>query len=429
MLKKFVPGFFISFWIAASISAQDGIEEIEIHGFLSQGYLKSSDNNYLVPSKQGSYEFNEAAVTFTSQVSAKLHVGAQLFSRDFGHEGNSAVVLDWAYGDYRWKDALGIRFGKIKTPYGFYNQGRDVDVLRTSVLLPQSVYDEDVRDFFLAFQGGSVYGDLIVPRIGSLDYELCYGTISVPDPNSGYWRWVFSDLAEFINRSMPIGTFSTIKDPSVTGRYLFGGALRWNTPLQGLRLGVSDYTGKINANTKLELVVPVNLAMINPVLQGVVLPTIMNMNIDINVDIKKYDAFSAEYSWNDLTLTGEYHSQDYDVNVSGIKVNYQGEGYYGQAVYRFAKWLELGMYYSEYYPVPGDKKGEHLERYNKADQPKYIAWQKDACFMARFDLTNHWILKLEGHRINGCSQVKPSNNPDGLKKNWGLFAVKTSYRF
>jgi hypothetical protein len=419
----------IPFAFAITLAAQENDAKLQIHGFISQGYLKSTDNNFLVQSKNGSFEFNEAAVTFSSQVSPKLRIGAQLFSRDFGAEGNNIVNLDWAYGDFRWKDGLGFRFGKIKSPYGFYNQGRDVDVLRTAILLPQSVYQEDIRDFILAYQGGSVYGGFSIPKmrsIGSFDYELIYGTISIPDPNSGYWRWVFSDLAEYIVKQMPPGTSSTIKNPSVVGRYVTGGMLTWNTPIPGLRLGASNFIGKLKAHTKLDLVIPTDLSLINPIFQGLLLPNILNMNINIDVDIKKYNALSAEFNWNNLTLTSEYHSQNYSIDVSGIKVNYGGDGYYGQATYRLSRWLELGTYYSESIPWPDDKKGKQLYKRNL---PEYFAWQKDASLTVRFDMTKNWILKIEGHAIKGCGLVRIMDNPDGTKENWKLFAVKTSYQF
>ncbi len=64
-------------------------EDFVIHGFVSQGYLKSTDNNYLGKSKNGSYEFNEIGLNIALPIADALRFGIQLFSRDLGDEGNN----------------------------------------------------------------------------------------------------------------------------------------------------------------------------------------------------------------------------------------------------------------------------------------------------------------------------------------------------
>ncbi len=137
---------------AAPAHAQ--LDDLFISGFVSQGYFNSSGNEYLIDkSEKGSAEFNEAALVFYSQPTDRVRIGVQLFARDFGNNGNNVVVLDWAFGDYQWKDELGFRVGKVRLPWGLYNQVRDVDVARDQIFLPQSVYNEDFRDFLLAGNG------------------------------------------------------------------------------------------------------------------------------------------------------------------------------------------------------------------------------------------------------------------------------------
>ena len=239
-MNKFVKSLIIcisTLVLVVPVMSQSFSNKVVIHGYISQGYMKSTHNNYLIPTKDGSYEFNEAAVNFTTHVADNLRMGLQFFSRDYGKEGNNDVLLDWAYADYLWKDALGIRLGKIKIPVGFYNQIRDIDLLRTSILLPQGVYEEGMRDFLLAHQGASLYGNIPLLYAGSFDYEVIGGSLSIPDPRTGFWRFVFLDLLDNVTQFYPDGTVGSVRDPSVTGKYVLGGTLKWNTPLQGLRLG------------------------------------------------------------------------------------------------------------------------------------------------------------------------------------------------
>ena len=67
---------------------------IDVHGFISQGYLQSTANNYLAKSEKGSFEYNEAGINFSTNVSDKLRLGLQLMARDMGDSGNNEVQLD-----------------------------------------------------------------------------------------------------------------------------------------------------------------------------------------------------------------------------------------------------------------------------------------------------------------------------------------------
>jgi len=142
--------------------------QLVVHGIISQGYLNSTDYNYLIPSEAGSFSFNETLLNVGANVNDNIRVGAQVMARNLGHAGNENVVLDWAYGDYRFSDEFGVRVGKVKTPFGLYNQTRDVDMVRNSILLPQSVYTEVFRDVMNAFEGASIYGTLALGESASL---------------------------------------------------------------------------------------------------------------------------------------------------------------------------------------------------------------------------------------------------------------------
>lgn len=93
--------------------------------------------------------------------------------------GDNESEVDWSFWDYLFKDWLGGRAGKIKAPLGLYNRERDLDMLRTFVLLPTGIYSQSMRKFFIAIHGASVYGSIATDRFGEIDYEvqgvLCRG--------------------------------------------------------------------------------------------------------------------------------------------------------------------------------------------------------------------------------------------------------------
>jgi len=84
-------------------------EDIQIHGFASQGYLVSSGNEIIDDSKDGTWEFNEIGLNLAMPIMDKLRYGMQFFSRDLGNLDNNKITIDWAYLDYSWQDWLGLR--------------------------------------------------------------------------------------------------------------------------------------------------------------------------------------------------------------------------------------------------------------------------------------------------------------------------------
>ncbi|MDX9709667.1 MAG: hypothetical protein RBT64_08935 [Trichloromonas sp.] len=87
-------------------------------------------HHFFGESKDGSFQINEFGLTLNGELSDNLRVGLQLLSRDLGAEGNNKINIDWGMADYRWRDWLGVRLGKVKLPIGLYNRGRDSDFLR-----------------------------------------------------------------------------------------------------------------------------------------------------------------------------------------------------------------------------------------------------------------------------------------------------------
>ncbi|QTA91098.1 hypothetical protein [Desulfonema magnum] len=377
------------------------VGDIEIHGFASTGYMKSNHNNFLIPSEEGSFEFNEAGINFAASLTNDIRVGMQLYAYDIGDIGNNDIKLEWAFLDYQWKEELGIRLGKIKTPYGLYNEVQDYDMLRTSTLLPQSVYYKYHRDTIISFQGVGIYGNLSMGPAGTLGYDLFAGTMDIE--NDGGLAKTFSQ-DDIIFKSSKMD-------------YVAGGRIKWRPPLDKLLLAGTLY--QFDWSTNLE-------SSVAPVKIRTSMPTAI------------VSILSAEYSMGNLTAAAEYYqlkgtmtvTQDMSAlgmpNPDPTEVDSKSEGYYGRISYRLTDWLEAGAYYSVYYPDKDDRDGENQIAMGK---PDYAAWQKDLTLSTRFDITDFWLVKLEVHFMDGVALCVEQDNPDGYEKDWTLFAVKTTFSF
>lgn len=396
MLRKFIVTimFLLVIFSMGNIAFGFDQEDIEIHGFVSQGFLKSSDNDYLGDSSRGSYEFNEIGLNFAVPITDDLRFGIQFFSRDLGNYGNNELTIDWAFLDYTWKDWLGFRAGKIKMPFGFYNRQRDADMLRTAVQLPQSVYNEALRDFVVALHGFSLYGSARLGAFGYIDYELFTGTFDVP-PDTPYIAETVSML-QYSNPTVYNSLVANGVDLSANNthvRGIQGGMLVWNTPLSGLRLGVTDFFGEIDFE----------FAEVTSLMK-----------------LKEFSVLSAEYDIGDLTFSAERFMMDVDSKKST-------EGYYGSITWEIVNWVSIGAAYGEYYPNADDKNGSKLE----ADGvPDYYAWQKDITASIRFNVNEFWCFKFETRFINGLGLTSiAANPPEDSEQNWNLCLLKTSLSF
>jgi len=412
---------------------QGASDNIFLGGFVSQGYLNTSRNNYLVPkSVKGTAAFTEAAVILSAQPTDRLRVGIQLLGRTFGVSGRDQVVVDWAYGDYRWKDQLGVRAGKVKLPYGLYNEGRDADMLRTSIFLPQSIYNEKQRDFILAYEGLGFYGNLELGGVGDLDYHVYGGTLTVPDATTGFWNDIYTQAAqeitgevgEIVDAEMenPTGTaeaqFSSLTDLQVAFPWIFGGAVIWSPPVEGLRLGTTAMQGRFNVQTVVnyDVVVPEGPDINNPGYRP------FTINVDVTEKLHYITALSAEYLRGDWTLAAEWEQSKIETS--------KDKGWYVLAGRRFSDLFSLGAYYSRLDTGYGDEVSPGLPA---AALPDYYRWQKDLTVSARFDLNDFWLFKLEYHFIDGVALAEPisleEHLADPLDRRWGMFAARTTFYF
>jgi hypothetical protein len=385
---------------------------IDIHGFVSQGYLCSTDYNYLAnDSEGGSFQFNEIGINFAKDLTEKLRIGIQILSRDLGDLYNNELEIDWAYADYRWKDWLGLRAGILKVPLGFYNETRDVDMLRTFVLLPSGVYHETYRDYSMGLSGAGIYGAVPIGAAGDLDYVMEAGTLNLDADDSGIAKVYADEINRGWNAS-GLGTFNfEIDDIDVDEVYV--GSLQWRSPW-GLRLGTS-----VNYSTF--------------VAQGADSINNATANLD-SYECRTY-TLSAEYIWEDLIIAIEYWNNMIETKSTFLNMPVLGtvrsdekaeiEGYYISASYRVNEWLELGSYYSMYYADASDHDGDDV-----VGAPDHKAWTEDIALATRFDINEYWIFKIEGHRMNGTAVVVGSDNDNSFPdQRWWLLAAKITFSF
>jgi hypothetical protein len=372
---------------------------VTFHGFLSQGYLHSEKYNYLGDTKDGSFKFTEAAINASMNPFSRTRISAQGFLFSVGNVGEYDLALDYAAVDYTFRDEFGIRAGRIRRPEGIYNSIQDLDLARTSVLLPQGLYDARYRDFSGSVDGGSVFGNVNLRKAGSFSYEGYGGMVNLAE-NGGIAR-----LLQDIFRNPPTSY------GGVSGFPQAGVQLWYNTPIDGLRAGVA-LSKAFAVSYEYDLNIP-------PAFGGGAYTGF------IDVKIQQY---SLEYLWKSWTFQGEYKYTHFDMDdeLDGRTISSSEFGldaWYLGAAYRFNHWLEVGTYYTEHYADVDNRSGAGLPV--PAD-----AYQKDLALTFRFDPKPWWIFKVEGHYIRGTALLHDTaTNPVRDGDGWFMFAAKTTFSF
>jgi hypothetical protein len=380
---------------------------VQVHGFLSQGFVYTNDNNWLtMNTSQGSAAFTDFGLNMSSQVTDKFRIGAQGYDRNLGHLGQYHPSLDWAVADYRFKSWFGVRGGKVKTRLGLYNDTQGEDFLRTFALLPQSVYPTDLRDATISHLGADMYGEISFRhRLGVLAYTAYAGHRS-DSIYSGY----------------PYYLSSFGGDIKSYGGLQYGADLRWSTPLKGLLVGASrmneDITGKGSA--------------INPFNPGAgLVPYSESSKADWT------NQFYGEYVVGRFRIDSEYRRYWRNQELfSGTSESFADiRGWYVSGAYRICKRFQIGSYYS-HYTISNVVGGALSAFYPPATDTAIPAnHDYDKVITGRVDLNRFWNVKVEGHFMNGYGSGPYPNgfytqvNASGFAPNTNALVLKTSLNF
>ena len=220
--------------LAAPAMAQE-INHLDVHGFGSWSYGHTNNGNtYLQALPEGDYRGSSFALNFSAALNDRLHVFAQT-SWDATDDGTQND-FDYAFAEYTVSDALRLRFGQVKQPFGIYTEVYDVGTIRPFFSLPQGVYGR------AGFSGESYKGVGLTGSQGMgrwrADYDLYAGgqNMTVDHVAEAYYRG--ESLTDASNEA---------EEQSV--RDVVGGRVVMRTPISGLSFGGSANSGTMDEAT------------------------------------------------------------------------------------------------------------------------------------------------------------------------------------
>ncbi len=369
--------------------------DLQVHGFATQGFVKTTDNRFFGDSEDGAFEFTELGINASYKVSPSVLVSGQLLSRNAGKMDDGSPTVDYALIDWNLSNtsdgAVGLLAGRIKNTLGLYNETRDVAFTRPSIFLPQQVYFDRVRDLFLSADGVQIYG-----RIPT---------------DSGRWMVNLGATINPIDKNVEIAFLGRDFEGDLDADDVtFIARAEYETHDGAWRLGWS--AAKVTLDFDASRTDPIG---------------------DGRIDLLYWVA-SLQYNAERWTLTGEYMREPVDFQGFGPLLGSRDstvEGYYLQGSYLLRNDLELIVRYAEGYTDRDDRSGMTQSAATGGQLPPHSFFQKDWMLGVRWDVTPNFMLRAEYQWNDGTWTLSNRENPDpsATVKDWEMFSLLASYRF
>ena len=383
----------MSFSYCAPVNAYDLTKNIQIHGFASQAYIYTTDNNFFgETSNDGDFDFTEIGLNASARLTSRLQLAGQILSRRAGEGDDGDIRLDYGLLDYSIFSGTdgrgGIRLGRILNPLGFYNETRDMPFTRPSIFLPQSIYFDRTRDLALSSDGAHVYGEY---RKGPNELFWQFG--------AAYPRVDSDELERALLGTLQPGDLD--HDLSYLGRVL------WEVDGGRIRIALSAADVNIDYDP----------GSVDPFMDG---------SIEFQPVI-----LSGQYNTEKWSMTAEYARRKFDYGGIHplIDRSFTGESGYLQLVYRLARNWDAILRYDVLYTDRDDKSGRDFE--SLTGLPAYTRFAKDWTIGLGWNVTPALLIRAEYHMVDGTAWLPAEDNPNpfDLDKHWDMFAIQVSLRF
>lgn len=366
--------------------------DYQIHGFAAQGFNWSDGNNYFGNSRRGSFDYFETGVNGTVVLAPHLLASGQLLLREAGRTDDAALRVDYAQLDYKFLDRsainAGIRLGRVKNPFGLFNETRDVVFTRPGITLPQSIYydGQGFRSLFFSSDGAQLYGGvthgnhnttLIVSH--GFDFNLSDKEMNQLEGGNA------------IPGKVRVSRFfiSRLQDETSDGIW---------------RFAASHLHGSV---------------MLKPD-PGV--PISEQLTADFFV-------LSGRYNAERWSLTSEYQMTQTHGN-SSLTGNFsnKSDGIYVQADYRINPQWTLMSRYDGAFQNRNDRSGRDYAMQTGGD--RYSQFAHDITVGGNWRPNDHWGVWAEYHHIDGTSTVpRLDNEGRTLADHWSMVMLMLGYRF
>lgn len=428
--KVWLSALLIPFSVLAEESAW--FENSSFEGFVSDTAIYSSDYQFFSESDDSvSFDMWEAGLLFSTNVVDQVSFSGQLLGRRISQDSGNDLRLDYAFLSFplmtNSKDSFGLRLGRIRSSFGFYNETRDIPHNRTGILMPQSVYYDMTRNSFYSADGVEFFANRDIGE-NRLGFQMFISKPVADDDET--------EEASYLNPT------------NLEGDHSFLAKISYGSEVEGFRYAFTYYRPEYDVDVN--FIAPFDAATFG-------LPSAI---LFAPVDAKGSSfysqtvLFSIEYNQLDWSLTAEYSRHKFQTfinadlassleqvflpapfppgttvasqltpeQISAAQASLSGAGYeenfYIQGLYRFDEQWESYVRYDYNKGVGGG--------FTSPDT-RWI----DINVGGAYRPDEHWLLRGELHYIDGRSRLLKRDNVfvQGQDPYWVAALMQIAYRF
>ncbi len=384
--QKYSPLISLGFLLlAATCSAQENDlwpPHFEWEAFFSQNVIYSSDNAFMADSDDAlSFDNWEAGLLFTSNLTDRLTFSGQLLGRKVSESSDEDFRVGYGFFSlplYQGgRDTLGVRLGRIRSSYGLYNETRDMPHTRVGIIMPQSVYFDKTRNSFHSADGVELFAfhDFDDNR---LSYQIF---LSRP----------VADEDEARETMLPV--------TDLKGKHSILAKISYGSEYDGPRIAFTYY---------------------RPQYEFDIDPGLLQSSGEFYSESM---VTSFEYNQYDWTFTAEYlrlKNKTIGVVPTGTFISAfferpsYYETYYAQFVYRFNEQWDTYVRY------------DHAEE-RRIKDPHFYSY--DSTLGVTYRPDNHWLIRAEGHYVEGTSSLMVRDNAPPATAYWNALLMQVAYKW
>jgi len=390
---------------------------VKVYGFASQGATYTDHHQVFGTSRDVSLDFREMGLITSVKLLPNLLISAQGLYRDTGASDTQGTRLDFAQADYSVplfdsSLVLGARGGRVKIPFGLYNDTRDVVWTRPSVLLPQSIYFDTLalRQAMIAADGGMLYG-----RYTHGEHRFGWEFMAAePQDSTGGATGFLTGIPNV--PGLPKSEGSLGGRPMLLGRAFY----EWMGGRGKLMFSIVDLDRDFSASPGLSAFY-------------------QNGNTKVT-----YPLFSAQYNAEKWSLTAEYgwissdrsgYSTANTAFIQGLPTwkNNTSENFYVQGEYRFTPEFWAVLRYDVLHLNRDDRGGREMSRLSGGLAPAHRFYARDLTAGVRWSFARNFLLASDYHYVNGTAWLNESENPNlsspEASSHFSMVTTMLSFRF
>ena len=370
-------------------------KSLKINGFVAQGIIQAKKSNFVTDDGDVSLKLTEVGVNSAYRINSTFRVAGQAVYLEGGNRYPDGFRVDYLFLEWQlfnspyWR--IKTQIGRNKNYHWLYSSTRDVPHTRPTIVLPQSLYFDILRDVALGVDGIALIAQTH-NKLGEWDLNFSYG-----------------------NSRISAEQKKNLVGPNATGKLKHDFdtqfSLYWRPKLTNFQFGFAlldaDFSYQRGDNDTL-------------------------FSGDETSQRLMFNFLYQGQHWEIASEVMRERTIGENILFSGFYSDITAEGGYLQARHFLSNQLTVLARLDIYDRDRQNRDGQNIETLSQGSVPGYFGLMDQATLGITWKLTKNTQLQAEYHRVKGTGRLAPIFTPDTILNNnkyWDMWAMQLMYWF